>query len=171
MCPLTNRCSRPTWPCTSFFGMTTSWWPYSAWLLGTCGRYPASACHPPWYFPIGPTDLYPAAAVAPLPSHFIGTYTFINGSLHASLSFMWPSLVPGSRTLFVSMYHACSASGVSILLKCLQLSYSTPKDICSRQSAPTFYSCSLMFSNPACTSSTIRLCGAFIRKNFFRYKE
>ena len=53
-------------------------------VLGTYGGYPAGGCHHPWYFLVGPTALYPAADVAPLPSHSLGTDTFINGSLHAS---------------------------------------------------------------------------------------
>ena len=163
-------CSWPTWPYASFFGMTHRWWTYSACFLGTYVGYPASGCHPPWYLLIGHTDWYPAAAVAPLPSHYIGTDKFINGSLHASLSAMWPSQVSGSWTLFVSMYLDCATSGENGLLKCLQLSSSTPQNICARQSSPIFSSCSLMFSNPSCTASMARLCGAFTPNNIFRNK-
>ena len=130
--------SCPTRPYTSFFGMKNRWWPYSACFLGTYGRYPAGGCHPPWCFLIGPNDLYLADVVAPLPSHCLGTDTFVNGSLHISFSAMWPSLVPGSRTLSKSMYLSRAASGESGFLKCLQLSSSTPQNTCARQSAHTF---------------------------------
>ena len=161
-------CSFPTRPCTSFFGMTNRWWPYLAWFLGTYGRYPAGGWHPPWYFMMVPTDWHPAAAVAPLPIHFLGTDAFINGLLHASFSAMWRSLVPGIWTLYGSMYFACAASGESGLLTCLQLLSSTPQKACATQSAPIFSSCSLIFSNPACTASKPRFCGAFILKNIFQ---
>ena len=121
-------------------------------------------------FFIGPIDWYPAASAASLPSHCLGTDTFINGLLHASLSFMWNSLVPVRRTLLGSIYLAYAASGESGLLKCLQLLSSTPQNTCVIQSAPTFSSCSLMFSNPAHTASTPCLCGAFIPKNIFSNK-
>ena len=84
--PVAPGCSFPTRPCTSLFGMTNRWWPYSTCFWGTYGVYPAGGCHPPWYLLIGPTGWYPAAAVAPLPSHCLGTYTFINGLLHASFN-------------------------------------------------------------------------------------
>ena len=72
-------------------------------------------------------------------------------------SAMWPSLVPGRQFFFGLMYLARAASGESGLLKCLQLLFSTPQNTCARQSAPTFSSCSLMFSKPAFTASTPHL--------------
>ena len=82
-------CSCPTWLCTSFFGMTTRWWPYSDWFLVTYGGYPAGGCHPPWYFLIGPTDWYPSSVVAPLPSNCIGTNTFINCVVFQPCDLVW----------------------------------------------------------------------------------
>ena len=87
-------CSCPTWPCTLFFGMTTRWWPYLACFLGTYNGYPAGGCHPPWYLLIGPTDWYSADVVAHLPSHCLGTDTFINGLLHASFQTWDPVWCP-----------------------------------------------------------------------------
>ena len=164
-------CSYHTWSYASLFGMTTRWWPYKACFLGTYGRYPAVGCHPPWYMLIGPADWYPVSAVDPLPSHCLGNDTFINGLLHASLSAMWYSLVPGSRTLFGSTFLACAASGESVLLKCLQRLSSTPQNTCVRKSAPKFSSWSLIYTNPARTASKPRLRVAFIPKNVFRNKE
>ena len=151
--------------------MTTRWWPYSAFFLCTYGGYPAGGCHPPWYLLIGPNEGYLPADVAPLPSHCLGTEIFINGLLHASFIAMWPSLIPGSRILFGSMYLSHAASGKIVLLKYLQLLSITPKKTCARQPAPTFYSCSLSFSHPNRTASTPRFCGALIPNNFFRNKK
>ena len=131
--------SCPTRPCTSFFGITNMWWPYLACFLGIYGGYPVGGCHPPWYLIIVPTDWYPAAAFSPLPIHCLGTDTFIHGSLHASSSAMWPSLVPESRTLSGFMYLARVASGEIGLLKCLQLSSSTTQNMCAIQSARNLF--------------------------------
>ena len=151
--------------------MTNMWWPYLAWFLGIYGGYPAGHFHPPWYLLMGTTDWYPNAAATTLPSHCLGANTSINGSLHASFSAMWTSLETVIRKLSGSMYLACAASGESGLPKCLQLSSSNPQNTCTRQSDPKFPSCSLMFSNPDCTASTPRFCGAFIPKNVFRNNE
>ena len=132
--PVSPGCSFPTRPCNSLFGITNRWWLNLACFLGTNGGYPAGSCHQPWYLLIGTTDWYPAAVVDPLPRHCLGRDTFINGSLHASFSAMLPSLVPGSWTLPGSIYLARSASGGSGLLKCLQLLYSTPQNMCARKS-------------------------------------
>ena len=169
--PSAPGCSCTTRPCNSFFGMTNGWWPYLDWFWGTYGGYTAGGCHPPWYFLMFSTDWYPAAYVAPLPIHCLGTDTFINGSLHASFSAVWPSLVLGSRTLSRSMYLARATSSESRFLKCLQLSSSSPQKTCARQSAPTLSSFSLIFSNPAYTVSTLCFCGAFIPNNVFRNTE
>ena len=163
-CPMPCGCTCPTRQCTSLFGMTNMWWPYLDFFLVTYGGYHTGGFHPPLYLMMGPTDWYPAAAVAPLPSHCLGTDTFVYFLLHASFSVMWPILVRGSRTLSGFMYHARAASGESGFLKCLQISSITPQNRCARQSAPTFPFYSLMFSNPAYTASTPRLCSAFIPK-------
>ena len=164
-------CRCPTRTCTSFLGMISRWWPYSACFLVTYGRYPTVGCHPPWYFLIGPTDWYPAAAVAPFPSHCLGNDTFIHWLVTCQFSAMWPGLVPGSRTLSGSMYLARAASGESGLLNCLHLLSSNPQNTCARQSTPTFSSCWLIISNPSRTASTPRFFGDFIPNNFFINKE
>ena len=163
--PCAPGCICPTRPCTSLFGMTNRWWPYSDLYLGTYGIYPAGGFHLPWYFLMGPTDLYPAATVDPLPRHCLGTDTFTNGSLHVSFLAMWLSLVPIWQAISRSMYHARAASDEIVFLKWLQILSSTTKNTCARQSAPTFSSCSLMFSNPYCTASTPCFCGSFIPNN------
>ena len=172
-CPMHGApfCSYPTCPCTSFFGMINGWWPYSDLFLGTYGGYHEGGFHPPWYLLMGPSNEYPADAVAPLPSHYLGTNTFINGLVHTTVSAMWPSLVPGSWTLSESMYLSRAAYGKSGFLKFLQLLSSTSQNMCFRQSAPKFYSLSLMFNNSDRIASTPSLYGAFIPKNGFRNKE
>ena len=107
---------------------------------GIYGKYPADGCHPPSHLLIGPIDWYPASSVVLLPIHCLGTDKFIKDSWHASFSSMWPSLVPGSPTIFGSIYLARADSGKSGLMKCLQLLSSTPQNTCTRKSAPSFYS-------------------------------
>ena len=169
--PSAPGCSCTTCPCISFFGMTNGWWMYLACFLRTYSGYPAGGSHPPWYWMMGTGDWLPTDDTTHLPSHFLGTDTFINGSLHDSFSAMWPSLVPGNQTIPGSMYLARAASGERVLLKCLKLSYNTPQNTCAIPSAPTFSSWSLIFSNPNCTASTPRLCGTFIPRNISRNKE
>ena len=164
--PSVPGCSCPTCPYTSFFGMANGWWPYSAWFLGIYGGYTAGGWHPPWYLMMGTTYWYPASADAPLPIHCLGTDTLVNGLLNASFSAMWTSLIPRIQTIYGSMYLAHADSGVSVLLNCLQLSPNPPQNMCTRQSALTFFPCFLMFSNPARTASTPCFCGAFIPNKF-----
>ena len=64
--------------------MENGWWPYMAWFLVTYGGYPAGCCHPNWKLLVGTIHRCPAAAAATLPSHYLGTYIFINGLLHTS---------------------------------------------------------------------------------------
>ena len=164
-------CSFLTWPCTSLFGMTTRWWPYSACLLGTYDGYCAGGCHLPCYFLIGPTDWSSAAASAPLPSHFLGTDTFINGLLHASFSAMWTIMVTGRQTLSRSIYLACTASGKNLFLKCLQLSSSTPQTHAQDNHPPHFIPAHPCIVTQIALRPCPIFCGALFMNNIFRNNE